>query len=116
MDKFFGFLSDLFLRLSLSIPIGYLGVWNLSSEGMRWWRTETILQTWLAYPIGILAIGCSLALLFKIQIRIASTIIVALMVGAILEQLKYGFSARHGGYEAHLVYGLVALSMALKKN
>jgi|GEM_PF-6978699 len=115
MEKIFEFLSDLSLRLALVIPLAFHGVWNLSADGQTWWKTEARFQSWLSYPVGFIEIACSLAILFKIKDRIASAIVLVIMSGAVMEHLKNGFSFKQNGFETPLIYGLIALSMALRK-
>ena len=95
--------------LKAAVAISFLshGRWNLSDAGLQWWKESCRFPLWFRPYVGALEVLIAIFLFipgFDFYVAIAGA---GLMVGAILETYRNGYSAKNHGFELGLTYLLI---------
>jgi uncharacterized membrane protein YphA (DoxX/SURF4 family) len=102
------------VRLALLVPVVYHGAWNLGPSGAAWWASSSGLPPTLRWVVGAAELAAAIALATGALGRVAALGLVLIFAGAIPQHAPLGFSFKVGGAEPLVVYGLLALAIALE--
>lgn len=101
--------------LKVAVAISFLshGRWNLSNAGLQWWKESCRFPLWFRPYIGALEILIAIFLFIPVLDFYAAILGAGLMVGAIVETYRNGYSAKNHGFELGLTYLLILLYVAV---
>ena len=108
--------AERMLHAALAIPITYHAMWNLSAAGARWWLHDSGLPTGLRFVVGIAELAAVVAIALGPLRRVAALTLSLLLLGAIPQHWRLGYSFKGGGWEPVLAYAMVALSIAMRSS
>ena len=109
-------LSRLLVRLALAIPMYYHAYWDLSPAGEAYFKDLVAAQgvsPAIRFALAPVDFIFATALAVGIRSDICGWVFLPLMLGGIYMDAKNGYSFRHQGFEVHLCYALLSLSLAL---
>lgn len=102
------------MRWTLALPLAYHGTWNITAIGEAWWIASSGLPPVLRWLIGPAELAAALGLALGLHVRLASGLLVPVMLGAVAQHLAQGYSFKHGGWETPLVYAMLAMALAIR--
>ena len=91
------------------------GVWNLSPEGVSWWKNTFKDAYFLCYGVGVVEIIAGFGITLGFYRKQFAAILAILMTGALLSHLDQGYSFKNNGYETPLAYLLISLAILFEK-
>ena len=92
------------------------GIWNLSSEGLRWWQTgQHLFPPVFSYLAGMVEILCAVSLYFGKWLKLSTSVLSLMMATAMAIHWPQGFSYKNMGYEVPMVYLLLCLDLLLAR-
>jgi hypothetical protein len=109
-------LSRLLVRLALAIPMYYHAYWDLSPGGEAYFKEMVTAQNVSAnirFALAPVDFIFATALALGIRPDICGWVFLPLMLGGVYMDASNGYSYRHQGFEVHLCYALLSLSLAL---